>query len=197
MNAKQLEELMKHMLSLPDIDQNKIESMVMNWDALGGSDGISEKSKDELDSIVEKSGDCWLTDLDEIWDHGSSLYNGKLTLEAKRAARYGLHRILLSPQDIHNALKLIKKDKNRTYKVVSARILARTLYNESIYVQKIIVKSVPYIKSGKSVRKKIELNYFMKYQDEYIVAGLNPHKLYEFYEAQFGREVEKLRDKKR
>ena len=185
MSHDELEKLIKAYLELDSSSQAKVSTMIYNWESLGGKEEIDEASSLKMASMVKQSDDCWRTDIDEFWIVFKS-FDGHLLKKQLSPAKYGLHRMLLSINDISHALRLIKIDNNRNYKVPSRRELIRYFRDDSNYLRKKISHHEKRMieKDNHSVR--VTQDYFiMKYDNGRHLRGLNPYELHKFYLAQF------------
>lgn len=185
MSHDELEKLIKKYLELDSASQAKISSMVYNWESLGGNEELDTISSEKMDNMVSQSNDCWRTDIDEFWIVFKD-YNGSIRERNITAAKYGLHRMLLSTNDIIRALRLIRKGKNRHYKIPSKRALTLYFKDDSNYLKKKVSRHEKYMgETGNQAVRTIHENFIMKYENARHLRGFNPYELHRFYLAQF------------
>lgn len=185
MSHDELEKLIKAYLELDSSSQAKVSAMIYNWELLGGNKELDDTSTHKMASMVKQSDDCWRTDIDEFWIVFKS-FDGTLLKKQFSPAKYGLHRMLLSTNDISRALRLIKNDKNRNYKVPSKRELSKYFIDDSNYLRKRISHHEKrMVEKGNEAVRVTHDDFIMKYENARHLRGLNPYELHKFYLAQF------------
>ena len=190
MNQDELEKLIGAFLELSPENQRKASSLIYNWDSLGGNSNLNEASSKHMDEVVSASNDCWKTDINEFWvvfkSFKAPVSGCKISDRYLTPAKYGLHRMLLSFTDLTTALRLIKKDKGRTYTIPSQLRIGKHFKEDNTYIKKNVSYYAEHTcKDGTKSLRAVHDTFMVHHKNNKYIEGISPHDLHRFYLAQF------------